>query len=95
MKTGATIGLAVVAVAAIAFGAYMIDFDVTDEGALPDVDVSVEGGEMPEVDAEVGSITTGTDTKTVEVPDVDIDVDTKEAEVKVPTIDITPPADES
>ncbi|MDO6588194.1 hypothetical protein Q4543_22095 [Salipiger sp. 1_MG-2023] len=94
MKTGAAVGIAVVAIAAIAFGAYMIDFDVTEEGALPDVDVSVEGGDLPEVDAEVGSITTGTTTETVEVPDVDIDVDTEEAEVKVPTVDVTPPADD-
>ena len=92
MKTGATIGLAVVAVAVIAFGAYMIDFDVTDEGALPEV--SVEGGEMPEVDAEVGSITTGTETETVEVPDVDVDVSTEEAEIEVPTVDVNPPKDD-
>ncbi len=94
MKTGAAVGIAVVAVAAIAFGAYMIDFDVTDEGALPDVDMSVEGGEMPDVDAEVGTITTGTSTETVEVPDVDVDVDTEETEVKVPTVDVNPPDDE-
>ena len=60
-----------------------------------DVDVSVEEGELPEVDAEVGSIETGTETETVEVPDVDVDVDTQEAEVEVPTIDVNPPEDDS
>ena len=51
--------------------------------------------ELPEVDAEVGSIETGTETETVEVPDVDVDVDTQEAEVEVPTIDVNPPEDDS
>lgn len=94
MKTGATIaGVAAVAVI-VAIGVYMIDFDVTEEGSLPDVDVSVEGGNLPEVDAEVGSVTTGTTTETVTVPDVDVDVDTEEAEIKVPTISVNPPADD-
>lgn len=90
-KTGGII-LAIVAVVVVAFGIYMVDFDVTDEGALPDVDVAVEGGELPEVDAEVGSIDVGTETETVTVPDVDID--TQEAEIEVPSVDVNPPADD-
>ena len=95
MRTGPTIALVAVAAAAVAFGVYMVDLDVTDNGALPDVDVSVESGELPEVDADVGSITAGTTSETVTVPDVDVDVDTKEAEVKVPTISINPPNDDN
>ena len=95
MKTGPVIAVAAVAVAVIAIGSYMIDFDVTDEGALPDVDVSVEGGELPEVDAEVGSIETGTTTETVEVLDVDVDVDTEEAQIELPTVEVNPPSDDS
>lgn len=95
MKTGPAIALGVVAIAVIGFGAYMVDFDMSGETRLPDVDVSVEEGELPEVDAEVGSIETGTETETVEVPDVDVDVDTQEAEVEVPSIDVNPPEDDS
>lgn len=91
--TGILVG--VVAVVVVAFGIYMVDFDMTDEGALPDVDVSVEGGEMPEVEAETGSITAGTETEEVTVPDVDVEVDTDQAEVEVPTVDVNPPEDDS
>lgn len=93
-RTGAII-LGIVAIVAIAFGAYMIDFDVADEGALPDVSVNVEEGEMPEVEAETGTITTDTTTEEIEVPDVDVDVDTQEKDVEVPTLDVNPPEDDS
>ena len=91
MKTGTTIAVAAAAVAVIAVGAYMIDFDVTEEGRLPDVDVSVDEGKLPEVDMQVGSIETGTTTKTVTVPEVE--VDTREAEIKLPTVSVNPPSD--
>ena len=94
MKTGAAIGIGVVAVAAIAVGVYMVDFDVTEEGSLPDVDVSVDGGNLPEVDAEFGEVVVGTTDESVRVPDVDVEVDTREAEVTVPTIDVNPPSDD-
>ena len=71
MKTG-TIIATVVVIIAIVFGIYFIDVDQTEEGSLPDVDVSVEGGEMPEFDADVGDIETGTEEVTIEVPTVDI-----------------------
>lgn len=71
--------IAAVAVAAIAlgFGIYMIDIDQTEEARMPDVDVTVEGGNLPEYDAEVG----------------DIDLGTEEVTMDVPTIDITAPSD--
>ena len=77
MKTGSIIGLVVAAAIVIAVGAYMIDFNVTEEGSLPEV--SVEGGNMPEVEADVGDVDVGTTTKTVEVP----------------TVDVTPPEEEA
>ncbi|MEC7762382.1 MAG: hypothetical protein VX874_10790 [Pseudomonadota bacterium] len=77
-KAGGII-LGLVALVAIAFAVFMVDFDVADEGALPDVDVSVDGGELPEVDAEVG----------------DVDVGTRTEEIEVPTIDVNPPEDDS
>lgn len=95
MKTGTAITLGLAAVVAIAIGTYMIDFDVTEEGRMPDVDIAVDEGELPEVDADVGSIEAGTTTETVTVPDVDVDVDTEEAEVQVPTLDVQPPEDDS
>ena len=71
MKLGAILGIVVVAIA-IAFGIYMVDIDQTEEARLPDVDVSVEGGNLPEFDAEVGDIDVGSKEVTVEVPTVDI-----------------------
>lgn len=91
MRTGSIVALVAAAAVVIGVGAYMIDFDVTKEGSLPDVDVSVDGGELPEVDAEVGSVEVGTKTEEVTVPDVDVEVNTKEAEVTLPDIDVTPP----
>ncbi|MFZ5962285.1 hypothetical protein ACOXXX_04975 [Thalassococcus sp. BH17M4-6] len=95
MSTVMKVVLAIVAVLVIVFGFYMVDVDVTDEGALPDVDVSVDGGEMPELDADVGSVDVGTETEQVTVPDVDVDVSTEEADVEVPTISVNPPEDDN
>ncbi|GFE63026.1 hypothetical protein [Litoreibacter roseus] len=89
MKTTWTfVGVAVLAVAVL-FGVYMVDIDQTQDARLPDVDVSVEGGQAPEFDAEVGSISVGTDETTVTVPDVEIT--TTEETVTVPTLNVTPP----
>ncbi|WP_291728967.1 hypothetical protein [Leisingera sp. F5] len=63
---------AVAGILVLAFGIYMIDIDQTEEIRLPDVDVSVESGQLPEFDAEVGDIETGTEELTVTVPTVDI-----------------------
>lgn len=74
MKTGAIIA-GVIAVIAVAFGIYMIDIDQTQEGEMPTV--SIEDGQMPEFDADVGDVEVTRDT--IEVP--------------VPDVEITPPAD--
>ena len=88
MKPGAIIAVVIAAIA-IAFGVYMVDIDVTEEARLPDVDVTVEGGNLPEVDAEVGSIAVTEENVTVTVPEVE--VTTEEAELTVPGIEVTPP----
>ncbi|EBA08426.1 hypothetical protein [Sagittula stellata] len=75
MRTGAILA-AVVAVIAIAFGIYMIDIDQTQEAQLPEV--NVEGGQMPEFDAEVG----------------DVAVTEEEVTVTVPKVEVTPPEEE-
>lgn len=71
MKVMSVIAVVVAAIA-IGFGIYMVDIDQTEEASLPDVDVSVEGGNMPEFSADVGDIETGTETITMEVPTIDI-----------------------
>ncbi|MGR3761900.1 hypothetical protein ACUXV3_17475 [Roseobacteraceae bacterium NS-SX3] len=91
MKTASAVALGVAAVVAIGAAVYMIDIDQTEEARLPDVDVSVEGGNLPKFDAEVGSVEVTEETATVPVPDVDVEM--KEAEVKLPGLKVTPPED--
>lgn len=74
MRTGAVIA-AIIAVIAIGFGIYMIDVDQTQDARLPDVDVQVEGGQLPKFDAEVG----------------EVDVVEEEVTVTVPKLEVTPP----
>ncbi|WP_281982755.1 hypothetical protein [Thalassorhabdomicrobium marinisediminis] len=62
MKPGVIIGVIVVIVLAI-FAFYMVDIDQTQEGSMPEV--SVEGGEMPEFDADVGDVSVEEETVTV------------------------------
>ena len=91
MKTAAAIVLSVVAVAAIGFSVYMVDVDQTEEAALPDVEISVEGGNLPEFEANVGSVTVTEEQATIEVPNVEVKME--EEEVTVPGLEITPPSD--
>lgn len=71
MKPGIIIA-ALVAAAAIAIGVYMVDVDMTEDAALPDVDVSVEGGNLPEFDVQTGDVEVGTETREVTVPTVEV-----------------------
>lgn len=48
-------------------------FDVKASGELEAPKVSVEGGSLPDVDADVADVNVGTKTTTVEVPTVDVD----------------------
>jgi hypothetical protein len=78
MKIGAILaGVAVVA--AVAFGVYMVDIDQTEEGALPTV--SIEGGNLPEYEADVGDIEVGERDITVTVPTVDVESPEEDAVV--------------
>ena len=56
MKTSTAVIAGLAAILVIAFAIFFIDIDQTEEGALPDVDVSVEGGNLPKFDAETGSV---------------------------------------
>lgn len=68
MKTVSIAAAAAAAVIVIGAGTYMIDVEQTEEATLPEV--SVEGGNMPEFEAEVGSVSVGE--TTVTVPTIDI-----------------------
>ncbi|WP_224823228.1 hypothetical protein [Cognatishimia sp. MH4019] len=81
----------VVAALVVAGGIYMVDIDQTEETRLPDVDVNVEGGNLPEFTAETGSISLTEEQVTVDVPDVDVEVSSNEETISVPGLEVTPP----
>jgi len=49
--------------------------------------VAVEGGKLPSVNADVGSVDVGTRNTTIDVPKVD----TVEKKIEVPTVDVKKP----
>lgn len=86
MKTNTIIALVIAAII-VAFGLfYFIDVDQTKEAKLPDVDVTVEGGQAPEFDVKTGEVEVGTTEKKVLVPKVIMEEET----VTVPTVDVKP-----
>jgi hypothetical protein len=85
MKIFAGILAAVVLVAGLF---YFVDVDMTKEARLPDVDVNVSGGQLPEVDVKTGSIELKKEDVTVAVPDVDVKMEDKT--ISVPTIEVKP-----
>ena len=56
----------------------------TQEGELPEVNVT--GGQLPEYDVDAANVTVGTTEETVAVPDVD--VSTEQENVQVPTVGV-------
>ncbi len=93
MKAGIAIIGAVAVAAVVGFGIYMVDVDQTEEARLPDVEVTIEGGQMPAFDAEVGSVSVDEEQVDVTVPKVK--VVTEEETVNVPTLKVTPPEEDS
>lgn len=49
------------------------DVDQTEEGSMPDVDVDVEGGNLPEFDVDAPEVEVKMEEKTIEVPVVDVE----------------------
>jgi hypothetical protein len=47
--------------------------DQTKKGEMPDVDVTANGGQMPEYDVDAPEVKVGTENKTVQVPTVDVE----------------------
>ncbi|TMJ14639.1 MAG: hypothetical protein E6G94_09165 [Alphaproteobacteria bacterium] len=50
------------------------DVDKTKNGAMPDVDVNVSGGQLPEYNVQGPDVNVGTENKTVQVPTVDVNL---------------------
>ena len=75
-STGKKVGAAVAvlgAAALIAFGVYMVDVEQTEEASLPNVNITADGGKLPEFDAEVGDVNVGEEDVTVTVPTINIE----------------------
>ncbi len=90
-----TIVIILVVVAVLAVLAYALGlFNVDASGDLkaPDVDVAVEGGEVPSMQVETADIDVGSTTETVDLPEVN--VTTTEEEIRLPTVDVTPAGDD-
>lgn len=87
MSRGVVIGVAAAAVVVVGvlFATGFWSADVTNEGRLPDVDVSATPGEMPEVDLDSKEVVIGTEKKEVEVPTVE----TETKEIDVPVVGVT------
>lgn len=71
MKTASIIAIGA-AMAVLGFGVYLINTEQTQEASMPDIDVSVEGGNLPDLEAEVGEVTVGSEAVTMEIPTIDI-----------------------
>ena len=69
-----TLSLAKVVVAVSVLTLAGCDADVKDPGRAPDVDVSVEGGRVPDVDVRTPDVDISTKKKEVTVPDVKVDI---------------------
>jgi hypothetical protein len=63
----------------------------TEEGDMPDVDVEVKGGNVPEYDVDAADVDVNAKETEVTVPDVD--VKTEKKKVTVPEVDVTMPSE--
>jgi uncharacterized lipoprotein len=48
------------------------DVDKTKNGQMPDVDLNVSGGQLPEYHVTTPDVNIGTENKTIQVPTVDV-----------------------
>jgi hypothetical protein len=66
--------------AASGLGLAACDVDQTKNAQLPDVDVNVSGGQVPEFNVTGPEVNVGMENKTVQVPDVDVKVPAENAQ---------------
>ena len=71
----------IVVVAIILFATGFWSVNQTQEGALPDVNVSAEGGQLPEFDVDSKEVVVGTTETNVEVPKIETETETIETPV--------------
>ena len=65
------IAIAVAALLVAAGTIYFVDVDITQEAELPNVDVDVSGGQMPEAEVGTGDIDVGS--TEITVPTIDLE----------------------
>lgn len=92
-KTELIFGLSVIAVAAVVGASYLVDAEQTEDARLPDVDVTAEGGQLPEYDARVDDVAIVDRSVTVDVPEVE--VTTREEEITVSMLNVQPPEEDT
>jgi hypothetical protein len=63
----------------------------TEEGEMPDVDVSAEGGKLPEYDVDAADVDVKTEERTIKVPDVDVNMPPEEGEASDENEEQKPP----
>lgn len=63
----------------------------TEEGDMPDVDVSAEGGKLPEYDVDAADVDVKTEKREITVPDVDVNMPGEKADDKGEDDDPPPP----
>jgi hypothetical protein len=59
----------------------------TQDGKMPEVEVSAKGGQLPKYDVQTPTVSVGSEKREVTVPTVK----TEKKEVKVPKVDVKPP----
>ena len=67
------IAILAVVVLIILYALGFFSAEVEGELEAPNVDVSAEGGSIPDVDVDVGEIEVGTEEEVVEVPTIDVE----------------------
>ena len=78
----------------LALAASACTVEKTEEGRLPDVDVTVEDdGNLPKYDVDAPDVDVDIEKRDIKVPDVDVDVDMEKKEVPVPDVDVHPADD--
>lgn len=69
-----------VVLAGSCFAIAACDVDTKGNVSVPDVDVNVSGGELPDVNVTGPDVKFGTENKTVQVPTIDVDVPKENAQ---------------
>ena len=64
----------IVLAAASGLGLTACDVDQTKNGQMPEVDVNVSGGQLPEYNVTGPEVNVGMENRTIQVPDVDVTV---------------------